>query len=114
MQPKSQDRYSEIQIQAVLNKAIVSAGWSDAPHLDDKEKMELLASCEPHLRESRSQGIPHLGSGAIYPINLEDILIDPFQIKPWYFVVRASAMINAGIAPLRIRKRRDKRERVSV
>lgn len=70
---------------AALNKVIVPAGWDDAPHLDEQEKAELLASCEPHLRESRSQGIPHLGSGAIYPINLEDILVEPFQLKPWYY-----------------------------
>lgn len=85
MQQRSPERFSEIEKQAVLNKAIVSAGWNDAPHLDEQEKAELLAGCEPHLREARSQGIPHLGSGAIYPVNLEDILVEPFQIKPWYY-----------------------------
>lgn len=66
-------------------KAIVMAGWDDAPHLGEDEKVELLASCEPHLRESRSKGIPHLGAGAIFPVPLEDILIEPFQIKPWFY-----------------------------
>lgn len=66
-------------------KAIVMAGWDDAPHLGEKEKIELLASCEPHLRESRSKGIPHLGSGAVYPISPEEFTVDPFEIKPWFF-----------------------------
>jgi hypothetical protein len=85
MQQRSQEKYSELEKQAVLNKAIVSAGWDDAPHLDDQEKLELLASCEPHLRESRSQGIPHLGSGAIYPVSVDDIVVDPFQVPAWYY-----------------------------
>ena len=65
-------------------KAIVMAGWNDAPHLGESEKAELLASCEPHLRKSRSEGIPHLGSGAIYPIDPAEFVVEPFPIKPWY------------------------------
>lgn len=56
----------------------------DAPHLDGDVKKQLLESCEPHLRESRSKGIPHLGSGAIYPISLEEIQVEAFEIKPWF------------------------------
>ena len=67
-----------------ISKAIVMAGWEDAPHLGEKEKAELLASCEPHLRESRTKGIPHLGSGAIYPISPDEIETEPFEIKPWF------------------------------
>lgn len=66
-------------------KAIIMAGWDDAPHLDDDDKENLLKSCEPHLRDSRSKGIPHLGSGAIYPVSPDDILVEPFQIKPWFY-----------------------------
>ena len=68
-----------------ITKAIVMAGWEDAPHLGEDEKKELLASCEPHLRESRSKGIPHLGSGAIYPISTSEFTVDPFEIKPWFY-----------------------------
>ena len=64
-------------------KAIIMAGWDDAPHLGKDEKIDLLASCEPHLRESRSQGIPHLGAGAIFPVPMEEITVDTYQIKPW-------------------------------
>lgn len=71
-------------MRALLKRLSWRGGTSDdAPHLGESEKAELLASCEPHLRESRSQGIPHLGSGAIYPIALSEITVDPFEIKPW-------------------------------
>ena len=66
------------------SRAIVMAGWDDAPHLLEDDKRELLESCEPHLRDSRSRGIPHLGSGAIFPVPVEEIEVDPFEIKPWF------------------------------
>lgn len=61
-------------------KAMVMAGWDDVPHLKAEEKSRMLAECEPHLRDSRSKGIPSLGAGAIYPIPEEDIKVDPFMI----------------------------------
>lgn len=67
-----------------MAKAIVMAGWDDAPHLGEEEKTELLASCEPHLRESRSLGIPNLGSGAVFDVPVADFVIDPIKIKPWF------------------------------
>lgn len=68
-----------------MSKAIIMAGWNDAPHLGEEEKKELLAASEPHLRKARSEGIPSLGSGAIYPIDENEILVDPFPMKPWFF-----------------------------
>lgn len=65
-------------------KAIVLAGWDDAVHLGEEEKRDLLGSCEPHLRESRSKGIPNLGSGAVFDVPTEEFVISPIQIKPWF------------------------------
>jgi hypothetical protein len=48
--------------------------------LSEEEKAELWASLPPHQRDARSKGIPQLGSGAIYPINEEDLLVDDFPI----------------------------------
>lgn len=66
------------------SKYLVQAGWDHVPHLDEKTKAEILDSTEPHLREARTQGVPGLGSGAIYPIPLDEVLCDPFEI-PNYF-----------------------------
>lgn len=60
--------------------AMVMAGWDDVPHLGEDEKRRMLAECEPHLRDSRSKGIPSIGAGAIYPVPEEEILVDPFEL----------------------------------
>ncbi len=66
------------------SKFMVQAGWNDVPHLDEDTKKELLESTPPYLREARSEGIPSLGAGAIYPVPLEEILVDPF-LPPDYW-----------------------------
>lgn len=67
-------------------KCIVAAGWSDAPWLDEQAKIDLLADTPPHLKESRMTGKPSLGSGSVYPVPLESVLIDndDFTQKPYY------------------------------
>lgn len=65
-------------------KAIIQAGWDDAPWLGEKEKEQLLESSEPHLRETRRTGIPSMGSGAVFPVTLDSIVVDPFEI-PTHF-----------------------------
>ena len=59
---------------------MVMAGWDDVPHLGEDEKRRMLAECEPHLRDSRSKGIPSIGAGAIYPVPEDEVLVDPFEI----------------------------------
>lgn len=63
---------------------MVQAGWEDVPHLGEKVKADLLASTPPHLRDARTKGIPSLGAGAIYPIELSEVLVDPIQIPPYW------------------------------
>ena len=60
------------------SKYLVMAGWDNVPHLDAKTKAELLASTPAHLRKARSQGIPALGSGAIFPVDEESIKFNLF------------------------------------
>lgn len=66
------------------SKYLVTAGWDDVPHLTEQTKRELLESTEPHLRDARRAGIPGMGAGAIYPLELSDILIAPFQLPPFW------------------------------
>lgn len=66
------------------SRATVTIGWDDVPWIDDQTKKEILASTPPHLRATVSRGVPTIGSGAIYPIPLEDITVDPFPIPPHY------------------------------
>jgi len=66
------------------SKYTVMAGWDDVPHLGERAKRELLASTPPYLRDARSKGVPSLGAGAIYPIPLEDVVCNPFDIPPFW------------------------------
>jgi phage terminase large subunit-like protein len=66
------------------SKFIINATWDDAPHLTPEDKKEIWEATLPHLRDARAKGIPQLGAGAIYPILEEDIVIDDFEIAPWF------------------------------
>lgn len=66
------------------SKYVVRATWDDAPHLQEKDKKEMLESIAPFQRDARSKGIPQLGAGAIFPIEPSSYTIAPFEIpKHW-------------------------------
>lgn len=65
-------------------KFYVSAGWDHVPHLDEKTKKEIEASTPPHLRAARMHGEPSLGSGAIYPVPVDEIRVDPIPIPDYW------------------------------
>jgi phage terminase large subunit-like protein len=62
------------------SKFTVTATWDDVPHLTAETKAELYASIPAYQRDARTKGVPQLGSGAIYKIADEDILVKPFAI----------------------------------
>lgn len=68
----------------ISNKAVIMAGWKDAPWLTEDTKQKLLEDTPPHLRKARSEGIPSLGSGNVYPMHLEDFVVDDFKIPAHY------------------------------
>ena len=60
-------------------------GWEDAPHLQppnisQEELADLEKGLKPHQRQARRHGRPSIGAGAIYPIDEDDIFIEPFGI----------------------------------
>ena len=65
---------------AAANRKVIMATWDDVPHLSKDEKERLWASLPPGDREALSNGIPQLGSGAIYPLPVSSIAIDDFSI----------------------------------
>lgn len=68
----------------------VQIGWRDTPHLSEDAKSGLANSYMPYERAARTEGVPSLGSGAIYPVPEEDILCDPFEFPAWYRFVYAA------------------------
>jgi len=52
----------------------------DAEHYTAERRAEIVAGYLPHEREARAKGIPVMGSGRVFPVPEEDIVIDPFAI----------------------------------
>lgn len=63
---------------------VTTCGWDDVPHLNAQQKSRLLSSTPPHLRKARSEGIPSIGSGAIYPVARESLEVDDFPIPDYW------------------------------
>lgn len=67
-----------------MSKFLIQASWEDVPHLSEEAKAALRASYPEYQRDARTKGIPQLGAGAIYPVPESEILIDPFDIPPYW------------------------------
>jgi hypothetical protein len=50
-------------------------------HLSEDVMMQILSAYSPHEREMRRYGRPSIGSGLIFPISEEELMIDPIQIE---------------------------------
>lgn len=67
-----------------MSKACVFVEWEDVPHLPKDLKEAILASIPAWQRDSRTKGVPQLGSGAIYQVPESDITITGFELpKHW-------------------------------
>lgn len=63
-----------------MSKWAIQIGWDDVPHLDANAKKEMLESIPAHQREARAKGVPMLGAGAIYQVDEERFVVQPFEI----------------------------------
>ena len=72
------------------DRALVSMTIYDVDHYTDEQRERIIASYPAHEREARSKGIPTLGSGRVFPLPDEDIVVEPFAIpKHWPRIVGA-------------------------
>jgi phage terminase large subunit-like protein len=73
-------------------QSLTNATWDDASetvmsfkgqkgHLNEDVMQQILSSYSPHEREMRRYGRPSIGSGLIFPINEEKLMIDPVHIE---------------------------------
>jgi phage terminase large subunit-like protein len=62
------------------DRAVISMTIDDALHYTDEDRARIIASYPAHEREARTKGIPSLGSGRIFPVAEESIVIDPIPI----------------------------------
>jgi hypothetical protein len=56
----------------------------DAAHFTDEERARIIASYPAHELEARTKGVPVLGSGRIFPVSEEDIVIEQREF-PWHW-----------------------------
>jgi phage terminase large subunit-like protein len=60
------------------SKHVTHLTWAtDAPHLSDTTKSEMLALYPPYIRDARTKGLPVVGEGAVYPCAEDLVFIDP-------------------------------------
>lgn len=62
------------------DRTVVKMTIEDAEHYSPEERAKIIASYPAHEREARTAGIPTMGSGLIFPVLEEDIVIEPFAI----------------------------------
>jgi hypothetical protein len=68
-----------------MSKFVTFIGWGDVPHLkppivSEEELDALTQDMLPHERKARMTGKPALGSGAIYPVDEDNLIIEPIPI----------------------------------
>lgn len=60
----------------------------DAEHISPAQRQVIIDSYPPHEREARVKGIPSLGSGRIFPVSEESIVINPIPIpREWARII---------------------------
>lgn len=72
----------------------IPATWDDAPHLSAEQKTEYRERYPVHERDARTKGIPMMGTGLVYNVPDEMILIDPFPLPKHY---RRICAVDFGI-----------------
>lgn len=59
---------------------VVSMTLEDAEHYTPEQRAAIRAAYPEHTRKARADGIPSLGSGAVFPVDEDSIVVDPFPI----------------------------------
>lgn len=65
---------------ATGNRHVTTMTIDDAEHYTPEQRAQIIASYPAHEREARAKGIPTLGSGLIFPVLEEEIIVSPFEI----------------------------------
>lgn len=61
---------------------MIQCGWAETPHLTEEAKEALWATIPIYQRQARSEGIPELGAGAIYPLEVRDVTVPDMAVIP--------------------------------
>jgi len=90
-------RFGERTPEAMKNRLVVRMRMTDAVHLADKERQAaLIATFPEHQRRARIDGLPMLGSGAVF----EDVELDSLVVP---LRVQNEEIIHSTLGPLETR-----------
>ncbi len=66
---------------------LLQVGWSQAPHITEDMKKQILAGVPQYQHDMRMKGLPVIGSGAVFPYDDSDLEIDDFPIPLDWMIV---------------------------
>ena len=65
-------------------RTVINMTIEDAEHYTPEQRKQIIESYPAHEREARTKGIPSLGSGRIFPVLEENIVVEPFTIPKFW------------------------------
>lgn len=63
-----------------MTRHVTQMTIDDAAHIDEQQKEEIIATYPIHERDARVKGLPALGSGRVYPVSEEDIIMEATDV----------------------------------
>lgn len=63
-----------------MGKHVTICTWRETPHLTPEVQAEMLASMLPSQRKARSEGLPHMGTGLVWPVDEASVKIANFPL----------------------------------
>jgi phage terminase large subunit-like protein len=63
-----------------VGTSVTTMTIEDAGHYTAEQRAEIIARYPPHEREARARGIPMMGSGRVFPVAEETIVIEAFPL----------------------------------
>jgi phage terminase large subunit-like protein len=60
------------------DRIVIQMSLDDASHYTEQDKQRIIAQYPEHERQTRTRGIPAMGSGKVFLIDEEKLLVDPF------------------------------------
>lgn len=63
-----------------MSRSVTRMTIEDALHLSEEQRAAIIASYPAHERDARTKGIPALGSGRIFPVSDEQVMVEPMLV----------------------------------
>lgn len=63
---------------------VTSMTIHDAEHYTDEQRAAIIATYPEHERKARTEGIPQLGSGRVFPFERSSVACEPFPIPEYW------------------------------